>query len=32
MAARRALAHVFATAKGLEVWVAGRPYVLKPVA
>jgi hypothetical protein len=31
-AARRKLAHVFPTRRGLEVWVAGRPYRLKAIA
>ncbi len=30
--ARRKLAHLFPTRRGLEVWVAGRPYVLKMLA
>jgi hypothetical protein len=30
-AKRRKLGHVFSTPEGLEVWVAGRPYLLRPV-
>jgi len=28
---RRKLGHVFSTREGLEVWVGGRPYLLRPV-
>jgi len=28
---RRKLGHVFSTRDGLEVWVGGRPYLLRPV-
>jgi hypothetical protein len=29
---RRKLAHIFTAPKGLEVWVAGKPYFLRPIA
>jgi ribosome-associated toxin RatA of RatAB toxin-antitoxin module len=29
---RRKLAHVFPTRRGVEVWIAGRPYALKALA
>ena len=28
---RRKLGHIFSTREGLEVWVGGRPYLLRPV-